>query len=556
MRALLVSPLLLAASTLAVAEDAAPSAVRVERGMVAAARAEAAKAGVDVLEAGGNAIDAAVATSLALGVVEPFASGLGGGGFLVYREAATGTVYALDFRETAPQGLTNERLTVDGELSTKALQEGPLSVGVPGAARGLMAAHERFGTMDRAVLAKEAARLAREGVPITQLLAATILEKEPLLAKDKAAAAIFLGPDGHRAPTGTPLVQEALARTLERFGAEGDAAVNGPDAAATIAKAVQAAGGVMTAEDIVAYEARWREPLAASWRGFDLYTMGPPSAGGAQVLHALSLLETDTSTAFSYPTFASAFAIAQRRADHAIADPEFMAPDALALPPREEIAADRAVLEEKSAAGAAEVAPAPPVPPGNTTHFCVVDRAGNMVSLTQTINSYFGSGLAVGELGIVLNNELADFDLREGSPNHPAPGKIPRSSMSPTIVVRDGVPVATLGSPAGRRIPSAVVQVMLRHAVFGEPLAQAVDASRIHIEATSREIAFESRLSNDDAASVAKRLGGDWKLLPKGPVDRFFGGVHAIWLEKNADGTLRPVGAADPRREGAALAEK
>lgn len=555
MRASFILPLLLAAAPLAAAEDAQPRPIRVERGMVAAARPEAAQAGVDILKAGGNAIDAAVATSLALSVVEPFASGLGGGGFLIYREAATGTVHAIEFRETAPQGLTLERLTVDGAPSTKPLEMGALSVGVPGLARGLVAAHERFGSIERERLAAPAAKLAREGVPLTQFLAATILEKEEVLAADKAAAAIFLGPDGHRMPTGAPLVQEALARTLERFGAEGDAAINGPEAAALIATTVQAAGGVMTVEDIAAYEPRWREPLSASWRGFDLYTMPPPSAGGAQVLHALALLE-NPEVAFSFPTFAAAFARAQQRADRTIADPKFMAPDAKPLPLAEEIAADRAVLDGSARPATATLQPAPPVPPGSTTHFCVVDRAGNMVSLTQTINSYFGSGLVVGELGIVLNNELADFDLKPGSPNHPAPGKIPRSSMAPTIVVRDGAPVAAFGSPAGRRIPSAVVQVMLRHMVFGESLARALDAPRIHVEATSREIAYETRLGSDVAAAVAKALGGDWKLSPKGPVDRYFGGVHAIVLKAGRDGALKAVGAADPRREGVAMEEE
>ncbi|MBX3729240.1 MAG: gamma-glutamyltransferase [Candidatus Sumerlaeia bacterium] len=572
---LAMAAIVLTTSACATSASAQATSPQVAAGAVAAAHPEAVRAGVATLAAGGNALDAAVATAFALNVAEPYASGIGGGGFLVYYDAATGQTHVLDYREVAPSALSDEHVMRNGRVDGPSFRSGGKGVAAPGMARGLLLAHERHGRLPRASLLAPAIRLAEQGFEITPALAETINENFDRLGDDPASAEIFLEGGLFPPDAGQTLVQPQLAATLRAIAENGETAIYGPEPAARIAQAVQDAGGPLSADDVAAFRPRDRAPIRGTYRGHEILTIPPPSSGGLQVLMALSILDGYDVAALGprSPRFLAllvkALEEAQSATEELVADPAFRQVPVEQLLSAEWAAQARARIDaalvtaglggDEAADNAYAFVPARKEPIGNTTHLSVIDRQGNMVALTQTINYFFGAGITVPGMGIVLNNEMYDFTFTQGNANFPEAGKIPRSSMAPTLVIRDGQPVATLGTPGGKRIPSALVQILIHRIDFGATLQEALDAPRLHVEAARAEIAFEARLGEETMAQVGSQLAGDgraWKLQPRGDYDRFFGGAQGIWLDPAADGTWNIEGAADPRRDGVSMTER
>ncbi len=549
------------------------------RGAVVCEHPLATAVGLGVLEQGGNAADAAIATALALAVVFPEAGNLGGGGFALWVPAA-GEALALDFRETAPAAARPEHyLDGEGRVVPARSLEGPLAVGVPGSPLGLWrlyeaAASRRFSFQ---ALAAPAIRLAREGFAVDPWLARALREEGLERRMNGPARALFY-PGGRPLAEGELLVQPDLARTLERLaersGAEG---FYRGDVASAIVRTLTAAEvpgaegsleGRMTLEDLRRYDTVPRRPLRGWFRGYELFVMPPPSSGGIVVLQALAVLEGlpldaevesaggtgQEPTARLLHWWAEALRRAfADRAEH-MGDPDFHAVPTEALLAPRWIAARRVSIGERADLGVAPYAPDPPAEGRHTTHLSTLDAQGNAVSLTTTLNDGFGSGLLVEGAGFLLNNELDDFAIQAGAPNLYGlvggranalePLKRPLSSMTPTVV-RDsrGRVVLVLGSPGGPRIISAVFQTLLRVLLLEQPLERAVAAPRLHQQWRPATTRLEPGLSGQVAEDLRER-GHDVLLVEDGR----FGSVQAISI--GPGGEVRAF--SDPRRGGAA----
>ncbi|MFD2091139.1 gamma-glutamyltransferase [Blastococcus deserti] len=484
-------------------------------GAVATVDPDATRVGLEVLADGGNAADAAVAAAAALGVTEPYSAGIGGGGFFVYYDAASATVTTIDGRETAPLAMGAGAFLDDAGNPLpfdEAVQSG-LSVGTPGTPRTWARALEQFGTLSLPDALRGAIRLADEGFVVDETFRQQTADNEAKFRRFQPTAELFL-PDGALPEVGSVFRNPDLARTYELLAAKGvDAFYTGElagDVVATVQDPPEAPGtaevrpGLLTEEDLARYDAPFREPTRVEYRGLEVYGMAPPSSGGSTVGEALNILERfglesmpDVPGLHSYLE-ASALAFADRNAY--VGDPAYVqVPLAELL--SEEYAAERACALDPATAqdkptgagspdgeyGPCPVPDQPTVGEGaegpSTTHLTVGDAAGNIASYTLTIEQTGGSGITVPGRGFILNNELTDFtfaaaDPTRPEPNLPAPGKRPRSSMSPTIVLREGEPVLALGSPGGSTIITTVLQTLLNRIDGGMNLAQAIAAPR------------------------------------------------------------------------------
>jgi gamma-glutamyltranspeptidase/glutathione hydrolase len=533
------------------------------RGMVVAPEREAAAVGLAVLRGGGNAVDAAVATALALAVTYSRAGNLGGGGFLLYR-APDGSHAALDFRETAPQALTAALFTdASGRIDTARSQNGGLSVGVPGTVAGLVAAHKRWGTRPWAELVAPAIRLAEEGVVVSERTAETLSAEKARLAADPAAAAIFTR-NGAPIAEGDRLVQKDLAKTLRAIAAQGASGFYDGPVAAAIVKGTSAAGGVLTLPDLARYRAIERTPLIGSYRGRTIVTFPPPSSGGIVLLQALAMLERFDLTASGAGAALTLHRIAEaeRRAfaDRAVylGDPDVIAVPVEALLDPAYLAARAATIRDDRATPSSTIRPGPPPARegANTLHFSVADDRGGAVALSTTLNSWYGAALVAPGTGVLLNNEIDDFALGKGIANQfglvggdanaVAGGKRPLSSMCPTIVESETPrprPLLILGAPGGPTIISSVLQTIVHVVDDGMTLQEAVDAPRIHHQWLPDEILYERRAFTPEVAAGLRLRGHT--LTERGPI----GNVCAIGID--AEG--RYTGAPDPRDEAVAL---
>jgi gamma-glutamyltranspeptidase/glutathione hydrolase len=561
---------IVAASVRGEEPPAAPESLA--RGMVAAAHPLAAEVGARILREGGNAIDAAVATAFALNVVEPDACGIGGGGFILFNVPGTDTVRAIDCRERAPAGLVPSTYEVDGAPREMALQYGGLSVGVPGYTHGLLTLHRLYGERRLEDLLDPAIRLAEDGFSTTEKFHALLRKNAERVRDNAAAAAVFLGGGPDVPPAGTRLVQREQAETLGAIRRLGLKAIYGQRPAGRISDAVRAAGGVMTAADLTDYRPIFRDPVSGRYRGYDIWTMGPPSRGGIVLLQTLRILEAFDLAALGpeHPLYLAllieALEISTLSAAAHVADPGTVEIDLahllsdawaeeargrMALPARlEGRPAGPAGVPPGGAPASVEPAAATPGDAGSTTHLSVVDSKGQFVAMTLTLNYHFGSGVVVPGMGILLNNELDDFTLDAAHINRPAPGKIPRSNMAPTIVFRRGEPVASIGTPGGGRIPGTLVQILVRKIDFGESLDEAIEAPRLFVNTGKRRVAYESRISKSLLEAAVALLGDEapFALEPRERVDRYFGGAQGIWREGDV-----LEGGADSRRDGVAL---
>jgi gamma-glutamyltranspeptidase/glutathione hydrolase len=533
------------------------------RGAIATAHPLASAAGAAVLRAGGNAVDAAVAAAFALSVVENQSSGIGGGGFALVWDAKERKVHALDFREVAPGRARPDMFLKNGVPQPGRSLDGGLAVAVPGAVKGYAELTRRFGTKPLAELVGPAAALAEKGFKVGRAYAEAASERLACLSADKAAATEFLGrgPDGKPAPLlpGSLLVRRDLAATLREIGRKGpDAFYRGP-LADRIVQAVQARGGVLSKEDLARYAVRDRTPLEGSYRGRRIVSFPPPSAGGAIVVALLQALEGEDPRAGGYRPERFLHAMIElekrlyaRRA--ALADPELVPSVTRAvaeLISPEAARALRAAVGER-ATPAEAIAPAREAP--NTTHVSVVDAEGNAVALTTTVNYWFGACVVVPGTGILLNDEMDDFEAAPGVPNAsglvgsglnaPAPGKTPLSSMAPTFLFDPkGRLELVVGAPGGSTIPTTVAQVIVHWVDDGMRVDEALAAPRLHHQLRPDVVQVER---NGIEAETARALAARGHVLETVP--RPIGNAQAVRVDWEAG--LREA-ASDPRFEGA-----
>ncbi|MBU0688725.1 MAG: gamma-glutamyltransferase [Gammaproteobacteria bacterium] len=475
---------------------ASPAPVAAKHGMVVTAHHLATQVGVDVLKAGGNAVDAGVAVGYALAVVYPVAGNLGGGGFMTLMRA-DGSKTFLDFREKAPLAASADMyLDRDGNVVSGASTDGHLAVGVPGTVSGMQYALEKYGTLPRAKVLAPAIKLAQGGFALGQSDVDMLAMATQAFKKDKPSAAIFLD-HGQSYKAGQRLVQKDLARTLQyisKLGSEGF--YQGPVAKALVASS-QANGGIIAQADLDQYRTRELAPIECSYRGFGIISAPPPSSGGVTMCEMLNILE-------AYPLSALGFHSAQavhyqiEAMRHAyvdrnsyLGDPDFVNNPLARLLDKKYAAQIRAKIAKDKAGISMQIKPGvAPHEGDNTTHYSIVDRWGNAVSVTYTLNGAFGAKVTAAETGVLLNNEMDDFTVKIGVPNSYglvqgeanviAPGKRPLSSMSPTIVTKDGKPLMVVGTPGGSRIITAVMHVILNVIDYGMDIQEAVDAPRFH----------------------------------------------------------------------------
>jgi gamma-glutamyltranspeptidase / glutathione hydrolase len=548
---------------------------RYRGGAVATAHPIASKAALTALEQGGNAVDAAVAAALALAVVGPYDSGLGGGGFALVHEAS-GKAHVLDFREVAPAAARREMFVKNGKVDPALSLDGALAVAVPGAAKGYVELHRRFGKLPLAKVAAPAIAAAKKGFAITPELVDALTERKDCLAADPEAARIFLARDGAVPKAGTLLVQPELARTLETLAAEGDQPFHHGRIARAIAQSVQARGGVLTLADLAAYRTRARAPLEGSYRGHRVLTMPPPSAGGLIVLQTLGVLErkATASLASREPAVLHLFVEALKRAFvdrfRHLGDPAFvnvpvdalLAPAALdklaaSIDPRRASSASELLGPAERAAVAAD---AGLQGRKHTSHLSVVDKEGGAVALTTTVNYTFGACLVARGTGVLLNDQMDDFaaapdapnayGLVQGEANAIAPGKVPLSSMAPTLVFQKGRPAEVMlavGSPGGSTIPTTVVQV-ISHVVDAKlDVAQAVGLGRLHHQLFPESVRVDPAALEPKTQAALEGLGHALKRTG------FWGNPQAVMVDPETG--LRSAGS-DPHREGQALGQE
>ncbi|MGY4283192.1 gamma-glutamyltranspeptidase/glutathione hydrolase [Bradyrhizobium sp. LM2.7] len=538
-------------------------AVAAEHGMVVAQEKISAQVGADILRRGGNAVDAAVATGFAMAVTYPRAGNIGGGGFMVIHSAARNEDIAIDYRETAPAATTTQIfLGPDGKPDATKSRDSALGIGVPGSVAGLALALERYGSgqFTLAQLLEPAIALARDGFVLGDDIADTLPAWHRRLARWPSSAKIFSRPDGTPLREGDRLVQGDLAETLSAIAAQGSRGFYEGPVANKLAKAVSDAGGIMTSADLKAYQAVIRAPVRGTYRGYDIVSMPLPSSGGVVLAETLNILEGFQLAELKQGSPASLHllieAMKRAYADRAryLGDPAFVNAPIDTLIAKDYAARLRATISTSRATPSSKLvsAGASPREGSNTTHFSVVDSSGNAVSNTYTLNFSYGVGLVAEGTGVLLNNELDDFTAAVGAsnayglvgfePNLPGPGKRPLSSMSPTIVLKDGKPVLVTGSPGGSRIISTVLQVIVNVLDYRMDVAAAVAAPRLHHQWLPDEVRIE-RGFPDDVLFELKAM--DHIIVEP------MGQTSANSILVTADG---PLGAPDPRTRGAEAA--
>lgn len=536
-------------------------------GAVASTDPVATEIGIEILRRGGNAIDAAIATHFALAVVNPEAGNIGGGGFIVLR-LADGTAAALDFRETAPLAATREMfLDTSGEVAISSTQ-GHLSSGVPGSVAGMWEAHQRFGSLPWEDLLQPAINLA-EGIVVHDRLAGSLRSYATRLARNPAAAAVFL-PGGNPPRVGDRLVQSDLAETLRRIATDGAAGFYHGTTAALIEAEMQRGGGLINREDLARYRAIWRDPIAFDYRGHTVLSMPPASSGGATIAELLNILEGYDLRSIGHhsPDHIHLFVEAAKRAfadrNSYLGDSDYVEMPIEAMISPEYAARRGAEIERNRATPSVDVQPdlgpvagdlVPISEPVHTTHFSVLDRNGNAVAVTTTINSLYGNAIMVEGAGFLLNNEMDDFAVRPGHPNQfglvqgeanaIAPGKRMLSAMTPTIVLApEGHVRLITGSPGGPTIITTVAQVISNIIDFDMNAADATLAPRIHHQHLPDVIRYEREGLLPSVVDDLRRRGHAVEERSD-----HSGDVQTILVLP--DGTI--TAAADPRRGGKAL---
>jgi len=545
------------------AHAASQAPVMAENGMVVAAQHLATRVGVDVLKHGGNAVDAAVAVGYALAVVYPAAGNLGGGGFMTV-QLADGRKTFLDFREKAPLAATaNMYLDKDGNVIKGLSTKGHLAVGVPGSVSGMEYAREKYGTMKRSALLAPAIELAERGFALDQGDIDIFATATADFKEDPASAAIFLN-KGEPFAVGQRLVQKDLAKTLRAISAKGtDGFYKGPVGAAIVASS-QAGKGLITQADLDEYKTRELAPVECDYRGYHVVSAPPPSSGGVIICEMLNILEGyplkdlgyHSAQAVHYQIEAMRHAYVDRNSY--LGDPDFVKNPLDRLLDKGYAAKIRAVIDPNKAGVSKDIKPGVPPHEGtNTTHYSIADKWGNAVSVTYTLNDWFGAKITAANTGVLLNDEMDDFTSKIGVPNlyglvqgeanAIAPGKRPLSSMSPTIVTKDGKPVMVLGTPGGSRIITAVMLTMINAIDYGMNVQEAVDAGRFHQQWLPDVTNVETYALSPDTRKILVGMGHNLGVpQPANHLAAII--VGAPSLGGKPVGNNRFYGANDPRR--------
>ena len=526
------------------------------QGMVATTDLRATRVGLEVLQEGGNAIDAAIAVGFALAVVHPSAGNIGGGGFAVVR-MADGETAALDFREKAPLLLTPEDYQDDEGKPTDMSRIGHLAVGVPGTVAGLAELHERYGSLPWNELVAPAIDLAENGFTVTESLNRGLARRASLMTQYETTQQVFY-PNGEPPRVGSNFRQPMLAETLTLIAADGRNAFYRGQIADLIVEEMREGGGLITHEDLSRYQAVWREPIRFEYRGHTIISMPPPSSGGITIAEILNILEGYNLSSFGFNSFDAIHLMAEsfRRAfadrNYYLGDPDYVDIPVAELISDEHAAELRASISRGRASPSEQFNRVPVLGEGNnTTHYSIVDGQGNAVAVTYTLNSGYGSGVTVGRAGFLLNNEMDDFTVRAGYPNQfgliqgdaniVGPGRRPLSAMTPTIVVDpQGRLRLVVGSPGGPRIITAVAQVIINVLDFGMDVRTAVDAPRVHHQLLPDIIELEN--NGLDLPTRAELLSAGHELAANAG---YFGDIQLII--RDPGGML--YGASDPRHE-------
>ena len=559
-RSLLASALVVACLT---SQGASQAPVAAENGMVVSAQHLATRVGVDVLKDGGNAVDAAVAVGYALAVVYPAAGNLGGGGFMTI-QFADGRKTFFDFREKAPLAATaNMYLDKEGNVIKGASTLGHLAVGVPGSVSGFELALAKYGTMKRAALIAPAIKYAQDGFVLEQGDVDLLATATDDFRRDAATAAIFLN-NGEPYTPGQKLVQKDLAATLKLIAEIGEDGFYKGSVGAAIVASSQTGKGLLTQPDLDQYKTRELKPVECNYRGYGIVSAPPPSSGGVVICEILNILE-------GYPLkdlgFRSAQSVhyqieAMRHAyvdrNSYLGDPDFvknpldrLLDKAYAAKLRAAIAPDKAGVSKDIKPGVA------PHEGSNTTHYSIIDKAGNAVSVTYTLNDWFGARVTAAKTGVLLNDEMDDFTSKIGVPNLYGlvqgeanaiqPGKRPLSSMSPTIVTKDGKPVMVVGTPGGSRIITAVLHTIVNVIDYGMNVQEAVDAPRFHQQWLPETTNVENFALSPDSRKLLEAWGQKFAgAQPANHLAAILVGAPA--LGGKPVGKNRYYGANDPRR--------
>ncbi len=547
-------------------------------GVVSAAHAAGSAAGLEMLDQGGNAVDAAVAAAFAMAVVGPYHSGLGGGGFAVLKVPQG--EFAFDFREVAPAAATRDMFLKDGALVLGLSTDGALSVAVPGAVKGYLELHAKYGVLPRAKVLAPAIRLATKGFPVTPKYRDLAKLREGCLRTDPEAARIFLRPESAGAPPSTPAIgtliaQPDLAKTLTTLASKGPAAFYEGPLGKAVVQTVKDRGGLLTEADLKSYQTRWRVPLEGQYRGHRILTMPPPSGGGITLLQVLGVLEAagpkgpaSRQVEVLHTTIEALRRAAVDRARF-VGDPDVQSVPVADLTSKDWVTRTLAAIDPKRATSSASLFPAelkrPELPldgglkPANTTHISVIDAKGNAVALTTTVNYAFGSCLVAKGTGVLLNDEMDDFAAQPGTPNTyglvsgeanaVGPGKIPLSSMTPTLLFMKASPTevqVAVGSPGGSTIPTTVLQVISHVVDSGLDPVRAVGAGRIHHQWLPDEV-WVDKTGLEPATAAALEAMGHTLIRKEG-----WGDAEAVIVDPV---TRLRSGASDPRNEGASAGQ-
>ncbi|MFT0532040.1 gamma-glutamyltransferase [Castellaniella hirudinis] len=530
------------------------------RGMVVSEQALASQAGLDMLRAGGNAVDAAVAVGFALAVVLPNAGNLGGGGFMMVHTARDDRDIALDFREMAPRRATRDMyLDERGEVAEGRSLFTPLAVGVPGSVAGLTHAQRQWGTLPLAQVMAPAIRLAERGYPVSPTLAEALAKTAKTMGRWPATRAIFWR-GGQPLRAGDWLVQKDLAQSLRLIAAQGAEAFYRGAIGRKIAADMARHGGLITAQDLAEYRVVERDPIVGDYRGYRVVTMPPPSSGGIHLVQILNMMEAwpvgswGAGSAQTIQHMAEAMKLAYADRAEYLGDTDFVPVPVAGLTAKPYARALAATIQATRARPSADIRPGRPQPieGDQTTHFSVADAAGNAVAVTYTLNTHFGSGMVAAGTGILLNNEMDDFSAKPGvanvygliggAANAIAPGKRPLSSMTPTLVLKDGRPWLVTGSPGGARIITTVLEAVVDAIDFGMNPAEAAAMPRFHHQWWPDQLRVEKGLSPDTLA-LLRSYGQHVAVMPA------MGKTQTIQIR---EGVM--YGASDPRNpDGAAL---
>ncbi len=492
-------------------------------GMVATEQELASQIGLDILKSGGNAVDAAVGIGFALAVALPNAGNLGGGGFMVVHDAKTGKNIALDFREVAPAGASRDMyLDANGKVVDGKSLYTHYAIGVPGTVAGMEHALKSWGTLPLAKVVAPAAALAAKGFPVSETLAKILQQEKKNMGQWPATRAIFWK-NGEPLKAGDTLVQKDLAASIRLIGQQGARAFYQGAIAQKIAAETAPHAGAVTLADLRNYKVVERAPTTGTYRGYEIVTMPPPSSGGPHLVQILNMLEPlplaqwGSNSAQTIHYLAESMKLAYADRSEYLGDPDFVKIPLKGLTSKAYAAQLLKTIDPNAARSAKSIKPGKPQPyeSDQTTHYSVVDKAGNAVAVTYTLNTNFGSGIVARGTGIMLNNEMDDFSAKPGvanayglvggDANAVAPAKRPLSSMTPTMVLKDGQPVLVTGSPGGARIITAVLQTVVNVIDFGMNPAEAASVPRVHHQWTPDELRVEKGLSPDTIALLKAR---------------------------------------------------